>query len=79
MGHEFVLGESNPSPMMVKVDCRMAMMELRLLCAGLITRYKDWQGVADVSGQWDTEMEPVETITTHPRNEKPVLRLTKAV
>jgi len=79
MGREFVLGESNPSVLSVKVDCRLAMMELRIVCAGLIMTYKDWEGVADISGQWDKEMEPVENITIHPRNEKLVLRLMKTV
>jgi hypothetical protein len=52
----------------------MALFELRMLLSALVMKYK-WTGVPDTPGNWDKEMEPVDTMLIHPRNRKCVLHL----
>jgi hypothetical protein len=53
---------------------RMALFELRMLLAALVLKYT-WTGVPDKLGNWDDEMEPIDTMTIHPKNGKCVLKL----
>ena len=55
-------------------DGRMALMELRMLVAALVMKYK-WTGVPDKRERWDEDMVPVDTSVLHPRAGKCVLKL----
>lgn len=70
----FVLGKSNSVSDQSQTNLRMALFELRMLLAALILKYS-WTGVPDEPGNWDKEMEPLDTGIIHPRDGKCVLKL----
>lgn len=56
------------------LSSRMALMELRMLVAAMVMKYK-WTGVPEKKGKWDEEMWPVDTTVLHPTSGKCILKL----
>jgi hypothetical protein len=56
-------------------NCRMALMEIRMLLSALVMKYESWIGVPDKPGNWDEEMKPFDVTIIHPKNNKCVLEL----
>jgi hypothetical protein len=57
----------------------MALMELRILVAGLVMKYT-WTGIpAKPGGNWDSEMRPFDSTVLHPRSGKCILKIQERV
>jgi cytochrome P450 len=73
-GPRICLGKEYPSPYVMEITRRLALVELRMLLAALVMRYS-WSGVPGNEGKWDVEMMPFEFILIRPRKDRCVLKL----
>lgn len=64
----------NTYGMLLLLNLRMALMEIRILVASMILTYV-WTGVPDNPGKWDEEMTPFESVVIRPRNKKCIINI----